>query len=1270
MGKIVYKNTAAIICLLIALICSGGSSHADMQEAELFEKAYEYYLVSSPEKALEIFDLFLTRYPDSSALDSVLFWRAKSLMQLRRGEEAADSFRKLREVYPESSYALFAEKELQVLNNKPTVRKSETARDKTSTIANAQIADLESRTRILELEKTDLEKQLADVERRRQLTEKGLSKALDDKNALETQLDEARKTRDELIKKEASLEKGAREISKLSEEKRALEAKLTVSEEKVAHLSGELANSEKKNAVITSDLSGKIQQSQQDWGKLDLYIRELKAENTALGTAVKERDKALTDAQQTIMSMKKSAADSQSLKQRNLENVTQSLAQLSAEKVFLEEEVAIEKKKADELLAALRKKDEAIERLLSEEAKLRTSDLTYHDKIKQGVEELASVRAEKEMLQTRIRTLETRDQERNSEIRKFETERNELQKQVQELESRTITAKDTLSKLEDSRKKQEELVKLSSFNEKEIGKLKAEKADLEVRLRDIDKKQSEAERALKRISDERQVAESQLKDQQARLAKSQEAIALLESSLKGSKQETSRQIQELTDRSRAADQDKKTLQEELGREKKLVEELSGKVGEREASLINEVKMLGRSRQELEARLAAEQGVRNSEIRKFETERNELQKQVQELESRTITAKDTLSKLEDSRKQQEELVKLSSFNEKEIGKLKAEKADLVVRLRDAEEKAGDLAALKQREVTAGDEKNRLERMIAEKENQNVKTLETLAQLQNRLKDSEKELAMTTQSAQEQIRLSREEKKNLEEELKKEKALSADLSRQKTENEEAAKKELIALETARREMEQTLIVERGRVSAETKKIASERDELKKQLQTFDSARKEREDLALHLEEIKRLYADAQIKGKQSEDLADDHRVLLDEKKKLEKIVTGHEEKIAALSSRLDNGVAFERERTILAAKLDEQEKRIKDQQSQISSLMTEKGATERELMEAGAALASMKTVKDTGEMHRAEVELLNSQKQQMQAELAELKRLNEQQTTRNADLTGEISTLRAQFLSYEKPFLKIGKEKYSLAAVMRESMTARIVADKIQARNVLWKTGNIVDDFIAEEVLGRKAREDMLSAESSLKESLAKQYALNDAEVAYLDKYLAVERLVKKRLSTPAVKEKDFREYYDKHKEQYILGRENRIRVLSLKYGKTDELEKGIIAVEMHGEALEGRPFETIAKKHSAIATMKEMSLSRLPEWARNKLEGLKQGEISNIISVDNELMIIQPIPSRPAYRSFEEVRKEIEKKFSAEQSEQRQSFDAWLNSLKKDVEFLK
>jgi bifunctional DNA-binding transcriptional regulator/antitoxin component of YhaV-PrlF toxin-antitoxin module len=330
-------------------------------------------------------------------------------------------------------------------------------------------------------------------------------------------------------------------------------------------------------------------------------------------------------------------------------------------------------------------------------------------------------------------------------------------------------------------------------------------------------------------------------------------------------------------------------------------------------------------------------------------------------------------------------------------------------------------------------------------------------------------------------------------------------------------------------------------------------------------------------------------------------------------------------------------------------------------------ESELKMARKALAAMKANEDQA-MILAEVDQLKAQKQQMQTELAEIKRMNEQHASRNAELVRDVSDLRARTLDFEKPFLRIGKEQYSLAAIINEGRTARNVTEKIQVKNVPWRIGNIIDVFIAEQILAHQAQEEMLAVDKAVKEALVKQYVLSAEEGAYLEKYLTIDSLVKKRFASPVIAEKEAREYYEKHKDQYTHGREKRIRVLSVKYGKTDELEKSLLAVEMQQEAQEGRPFDAIANKRST-ATMKEMSLSRLPDWARAKLAGLKEGEISNIISADNEYMIIQPIPSKPTFRSFEEVRKEIEKKLSAEQSGKKESFAKWFESLKKDAEFL-
>jgi TolA-binding protein len=85
---------------------------AGVQEADLFEKAYEYYLSYHPEKALEYFDIFLEDFPGSSAKDAALFWKAKSLMYLKRTDEALGILSDIKQTFPESPFIPFVEKEL------------------------------------------------------------------------------------------------------------------------------------------------------------------------------------------------------------------------------------------------------------------------------------------------------------------------------------------------------------------------------------------------------------------------------------------------------------------------------------------------------------------------------------------------------------------------------------------------------------------------------------------------------------------------------------------------------------------------------------------------------------------------------------------------------------------------------------------------------------------------------------------------------------------------------------------------------------------------------------------------------------------------------------------------------------------------------------------------------------------------------------------------------------------------------------------------------
>jgi len=90
----------------------------------LFEKAYGYTFFST-EKAVEQFDIFLKRYPESSAKDSVLFWKAKSLVQMDKPAEAKKIFSEFQGHFTDSPFRDFALKELESLSRSGPLRQRE-----------------------------------------------------------------------------------------------------------------------------------------------------------------------------------------------------------------------------------------------------------------------------------------------------------------------------------------------------------------------------------------------------------------------------------------------------------------------------------------------------------------------------------------------------------------------------------------------------------------------------------------------------------------------------------------------------------------------------------------------------------------------------------------------------------------------------------------------------------------------------------------------------------------------------------------------------------------------------------------------------------------------------------------------------------------------------------------------------------------------------------------------------------------------------------------
>ncbi len=1271
MGKILNKNTPAIICLLIAVLCFSGSARADMREPELFEKAYGYYLASNPDKALETFDLFLRQFPESSALDSIYFWRAKALMQMKRNEEAVKGFQTLREVFPESSYSLFAEKELETLSHQQKSVKSDVAREKAAKRPETKLPDYADRTRELEAEKADLEKQLADIQKKALLTEKGLSKALDDKNALESQLDSLKRDRDELSKKTAAWEAGNKESAAWSDEKKALESRLKISEEKVASLSHELASNMDKNAAITKEHAVKVQQSVKDQEKLELQLKELTAEKMTLANTLKEKDRAIADSQQTILALKNSSADAQSSKQRDLENMNQQISQLSSEKALLQNEVAIGKKKSDELLLTLREKDETIQRVLSEESQRKSAEMSAQGRLKQKDEELARMQAEKDGLQSRINALEIRDRERADLVRQAEDAkklREEAALSAAELarlnkeNARLLEEKTSLGlRLSETEEKTKALFSKDKESEKE-------KNALLTKAQEIEKKLAESEARIRLLSGEKQKLDAEAKEKDQKLAKALDSNAVLEKRTRELEKENE-SSRKLNEKAASFEQDKTAIEGELTKERKKVAELTTRNAENEASLLKERKALEQARKELETR-DREKGELTGQVAEASKSREELA--VRASRADTI-AKDNKKLLDEKQVLEKSLRDAEEKFRAMFAKAEEDRSSELTaysgKLLDAEKKQkdSDLALKKSNE-----ERQAAEARIQQDQAKLKKSEESITLLERALKGSELQKEKQIQELTERIRTTETEKKVIADELALERRRIAELSGKGTEKETALLNNIRTLESSRQDLEARLAAEKSLRDADIRRLDAERAELRKRLKDLEPQAVMAKDTSVQLDESRKKQ-DELIRTSAAAEK--DISRLKSAQAELESKLAASEETVRNLSSaKQSEGLALQ-DKQRAERQLQEKDEQIAKDRETIAHL--EKRLKESD-SEKTVNLHALNEKLSLTLQEKRQMESALTQKQaleqagfsKMQNELVEIKRLNEGYAKKNAEIEKKIEELTMQMKEYEKPFVRIGQNRLSLSSIVSDGKASRQLTERIQVTSVPWRTGNIIDDSINEQVMARKAAEQGLVADASAMQSITKQFALSTAEGTYLARYLVVDALYRKMTSAPAITEKVAQAYYEKHKDHYADSSENLVKLLSVAYGKSDELDKSLLAVEIQQEAQSGKTFESIAKSHSASVAMREMTLSRLPDWVRLKVAGLKSGEISDIIAVDNEFMLIQPIGERHAYRPFDKVRKEIEAALSAEQTGRDQAFHDWLNSLRKDIEFLR
>jgi cell division protein FtsN len=275
---------------------------------------------------------------------------------------------------------------------------------------------------------------------------------------------------------------------------------------------------------------------------------------------------------------------------------------------------------------------------------------------------------------------------------------------------------------------------------------------------------------------------------------------------------------------------------------------------------------------------------------------------------------------------------------------------------------------------------------------------------------------------------------------------------------------------------------------------------------------------------------------------------------------------------------------------------------------------------------------------------------------------------------LSELQNRTGPYDVPVMRLDGEKISLYQISEAAYYASRVLSKMDIRSVIWRNGNLYEDFLVEHLLYRKALKEGVQINKPFLSEIAEQYSFNTFEKQYFLKYKVIEEFVKRKISAPAQLSLEMQRYYDMHKDEYIVDSGGKIvQSLILRYSETDRARKAKIAMELYHAALNGRSFIDIYNAHTGIVAFKETRYAELPNWIKEKTRHLSPAELHNLVStlvVDNQFVIMKIILKDPVYERFEDVRPVIERRLSAGRQNRSGSIQLFLEGIRKEASALR
>lgn len=209
----------------------------------------------------------------------------------------------------------------------------------------------------------------------------------------------------------------------------------------------------------------------------------------------------------------------------------------------------------------------------------------------------------------------------------------------------------------------------------------------------------------------------------------------------------------------------------------------------------------------------------------------------------------------------------------------------------------------------------------------------------------------------------------------------------------------------------------------------------------------------------------------------------------------------------------------------------------------------------------------------------------------------------------------------PVVRIKNRDYPLAQIIAHQTTAALLYRILGANEPVWRAGDPLNDFIAEELLLQEASRADIKIDQKKQKEVTVRHKLSPAEVDYLGKFMTIAQYLDSR-------------YLEAPSQHWV-------EVLTGDYKPGDAASKTVLATSIQKAAREGSSYEDISRIYSDAVRFLRLTIEEFRTKYRDKSQIIEklnfQNEETVVIWSDKGYMLIKPVIVRIPYNPFIEMK---------------------------------